>query len=148
MTERDKYIERVKGNNKERDYNLIEHYALYPEKTYVTLATELDLELSEARITQILKENIRLKNDLILLFNPLAHKEGRIAEYIKEYRKKELTQYLTKKDKTDLLEAIRKEQDDKPLIDNSVRQYVHFYRPEPHDREKVEAKSRPANRSL
>jgi len=147
MTNREKYLSQVKGINQERDFSIIELKALNPDITQAEIIKILNLDITQPHISQILTNNKALYYEVFMRENPLASKEGRIEELAKLYNRKK--DKGTKKDIADLIEQIRKEQDDKSVIlDQSVNHYVQFYRPEPYKKSDMETTRWATDRSV
>lgn len=122
---REKYIKEVYGTNKERDYSILELVVLQPNLTYNEIIKALGLDISQARISEILTENQVLKFKLFVSLNPLYLKEGRTFEIVATYLRKKNNGEISKKDGMDLIEQLRREiEGNQPLV--KVEQHTHF----------------------
>jgi hypothetical protein len=114
-----KFKERMKsvGKNLERDYSVLELLARHPEIHQEEVASILKEDISQPRVSQLLKDNQSLYLDMVMTLNPLCTKEGRITELIKHYKRKRGN---SKKDHIEIIEQVRKEIDgDKATVDMS-----------------------------
>lgn len=101
---KDAFVEAIQGENKSRDYRILEYKSLYPEKEYSELINDLALDITEERVCQILKNNRHLVLKLFAKVNPLYFKEGRAMEWVALYNAKD----ASKEDKMYALEGLRK----------------------------------------
>lgn len=98
------FIEAIHGDNRNRDYRILEYRSLNPEKPYEELINDLALDISVPRVCQIVKENQDLILKLFAKINPLYFKEGRAMEWVALYREPG----ASKEDKMSALEGLRK----------------------------------------
>lgn len=98
------FVEAVYGENKGRDFRILEYKSLNPQKEYQEIIEDLALDISVPRVCQIVKDNQDLILKLFAKINPLYFKEGRAMEWVAMYNAKD----ATKEDKMYALEGLRK----------------------------------------
>lgn len=106
---RQQFIEAVEGENKDRDFLILECSALYPEYTHAEIIKATGIEIGENRVGQILKANSPLLLKLFAQVNPLYFKEGRMMMLVKMFNRKTKAGVYSGKDPSDILEGMRKE---------------------------------------
>lgn len=115
------FVKRLEGKSKNvlRDFEVLKFVAMHPGLKQNQVIEALSLDMTQGRVAQLLKRHRPLLYDMFAVYSPLMRKEGRLFELVRMYEQKK--QKGTKKDVADILEQIRRELDDKPLIDNSVK---------------------------
>lgn len=108
-----KLLDRVISSNKARDFLILQQLA----EGFTEEEVAKNFNLTEGRISQILKPNKALRDELTMR-SELAEKAGRIRYAYKQLRKKKDRSH---KDSLDWLQYVKSEiVGDKPLVDQST----------------------------